>query len=242
VAWLGSIAVNAIVLILLGSLAHRHAAPRRRTPISIEIIDARSTAVLIASAGGNSGGGTAGGAAASATHDNATTRSVASTSAKRSRQRTSTAPNAWTDVSMRVEQIDNGNGTGIGNGTSIGNGIGNGTGIGNGFGIAPGTVIASADDIAKQVPAPPAPPSRARPAKLIYPSRNLDVEDETHLFIARVTVDTEGTVVGARFVKTHPGSRGEHAANAIWSFRYLPALDDGGAPIRSTFEQEFQIR
>jgi hypothetical protein len=43
-------------------------------------------------------------------------------------------------------------------------------------------------------------------------------------------------------VKTHPGSRGEHAANAIWQFRYAPALDDRGAPVRSTFEQPFQIR
>jgi hypothetical protein len=43
-------------------------------------------------------------------------------------------------------------------------------------------------------------------------------------------------------VTTHPGLRGDQAASAIWTFRYAPALDDAGAPVRSTFEQPFQIR
>jgi hypothetical protein len=94
------------------------------------------------------------------------------------------------------------------------------------------------------VPEPPAPPpvSKARPAKLIWPNRDADVEDESYLFVARVTVDAEGSVVGARMVTMRPGSRGERAANAIWTFRYAPALDDRGVPVRSTFEQTFQVR
>jgi hypothetical protein len=93
-------------------------------------------------------------------------------------------------------------------------------------------------------PAPPAPPppSKARPAKLLWPTRDREVDDDSYLFVARVTVDTDGSVVGARMINTHPDSRGERAANAIWQFRYSPALDDHGVPIRSTFEQPFQVR
>ncbi len=96
----------------------------------------------------------------------------------------------------------------------------------------------------RDVPAPPpAPPvSRARPAKLVWPTRDEEVEDEDALFIAKITVDEDGAVVGARMLTNRPGSRGERAANAIWTFRYAPALDDDGHPIRSTFEQPFQIR
>lgn len=94
------------------------------------------------------------------------------------------------------------------------------------------------------MPAPPAPPppSRARPAKLLQPARDRDVVDDEDLFVARVTVDEVGDVVAVRFVTTHPGLRGDQASSAIWSFRYAPALDDDGMPIRSTFEQPFQVR
>ncbi|HEY5920850.1 MAG TPA: hypothetical protein VIV11_04230 [Kofleriaceae bacterium] len=125
-------------------------------------------------------------------------------------------------------------GGGDGNGTGHGNGTGNGIGFGNGGGVQG----------ARDIPAPPAPPppSKARPAKLIWPNRDVDVIDDSYLFLARVTVDAEGSVVGARMLTARHGSRAEHAANAIWQFRYSPALDDGGHPIRSTFEQPFQVR
>ena len=45
-----------------------------------------------------------------------------------------------------------------------------------------------------------------------------------------------------RMVTTHPGLRADQASSAIWQFRYAPALDDLGTPVRSTFEQPFQIR
>ena len=135
----------------------------------------------------------------------------------------------WDRVTVGMEARD-GHGNGIGNG----NGNGNGIGFGDGGGIATRTAT----------PAPPAPPppSKARPAKLLQPTRDRAVEDDDDLFVARVTVDEGGDVVAVRFVTTHPGLRGDQASSAIWSFRYAPALDDEGLPIRSTFEQPFQVR
>jgi len=152
---------------------------------------------------------------------------------------------AWNDVEISREQagggeagVDDGHG---GGGDGHGNGGGHDAGAG-GIGFGTGGGISAA----QRVPDPPRvvepPPSRARPAKLIYPVRDRDVDDEGNLFIARITVDTNGDVVGAHMVKTRPGVTGDQASSAIWTFRYLPALDDRGTPIRSTFDQPFQIR
>jgi len=145
---------------------------------------------------------------------------------------------AWEQISVRTEAGGQGQGQGQGQDDSSGNGNGNGNGNGIGFGAGGGIRIA------KDVPAPPPPPepSKARPAKLVWPTRDEEVDDDTNLFIARVTVDEEGTVVGARMVKTRPGARADRAADLIWQFRYAPALDDRGAAIRSAFEQPFQVR
>lgn len=164
------------------------------------------------------GGGAPGGSAPSrpmrAAH-------VASTKAR--------SADVWSGLSIRTEGRG-GSGTGEGDGQGRGNGIG--------FGAGGGV------HVMRDVPAPPpAPPaSKARPAKLVWPTRDEEVEDEDALFIAKVTVDEEGSVVGARMLTNRPGSRGERAANAIWTFRYAPALDDDGHPIRATFEQPFQVR
>ena len=121
-----------------------------------------------------------------------------------------------------------------GRGAGVGDGRGPGIGFGEGGGIA----------TSASVPAPPAPPppSRARPAKLLKPARDVEVIDDSYLFVARVTVDEDGDVAAVHMITTHPGLRGEQAASAIWTFHYAPALDDAGAPIRSTFEQPFQVR
>jgi hypothetical protein len=139
-----------------------------------------------------------------------------------------------------AERSGNGNSSGSRNGSGGGNGSGNGNGNGNGIGFGNGAGVEALRD----VPAPPPPPavSKARPAKLIWPNRDLDVEDESYLFVAKVTIDEEGSVVGARMLTSRAGSRADHAANAIWTFRYAPALDDAGTPIRSTVEQPFQVR
>jgi hypothetical protein len=135
--------------------------------------------------------------------------------------------NAWSGLSIKTEGLG-GRGEGTGSGTRSGFGFGNGGGV----------------QVARDVPPPPPPPpvSKARPAKLIWPNRDIDVEDESYLFVAKVTVDEQGSVVGARMLTSRPGSRADHAANAIWTFRYAPALDDVGRPIRSTLEQPFQVR
>jgi hypothetical protein len=137
-----------------------------------------------------------------------------------------------------ISGIDHGtgNGTGIGTGNGIGSGIGNGIGdgIGNGIGDARASL--------RELPATPPPPiSKARPAKLVHPTRETEV-DEAELFAARVTVDETGDVVGAHMTQSHPGSRGEVASSMIWQFRYSPALDDDGIPVRSTFVQTFAVR
>jgi hypothetical protein len=76
----------------------------------------------------------------------------------------------------------------------------------------------------------------------VWPTRDEEVDDDANLFVARITVDEQGDVVGARMITTRPGARAERAANAIWQFRYAPALDDRGVPTRSTFDQSFQVR
>jgi hypothetical protein len=121
-----------------------------------------------------------------------------------------------------------------GTGAGGGNGRGPGIGFGEGGGIAASAAVPAA-------PVPP-PPSRARPAKLLQPARDVEVIDDSYLFVARVTVDEDGDVAAVHMITTHPGLRGEQAASAIWTFHYAPALDDAGTPIRSTFEQPFQVR
>jgi hypothetical protein len=77
---------------------------------------------------------------------------------------------------------------------------------------------------------------------LIWPTRNDDVDDESNLFVARVSLNRYGEVVGARMLTVRPGAKADRAASAIWTFRYTPALDDDGMPVKATLDQEFQIR
>jgi hypothetical protein len=131
-------------------------------------------------------------------------------------------------------------GRGLGSGLGLGGGLGSGLGLGGGLGPLPA------------LPAPPAPPrppppplaekpaSKARPPKLIYPARDRQ-GDESETFVARVTIDTDGYVVGARLVHGIGGSRDDLASQLVWRFRYAPALDDGGRAIRATIDQPFLV-
>jgi hypothetical protein len=139
---------------------------------------------------------------------------------------------------LRVEQF--GRGGGRGNGAGIGDGEGDGQGDGR------GTIGELAQRPMAEPPPPPPPPpaakiSKARPARLVWPNRDEDVE-EGHQFVAQVTVDGEGFVVGAHLTKGQNGPRDADAASLVFRFRYEPALDDDGRPIRSQVEQEFQVR
>lgn len=143
----------------------------------------------------------------------------------------SRAPDAWEQISVGMDTSGGGVG---GDGDGAGAGHGHGIGFGNGGSV----------HVATDVPAPPPPPpiSKARPAKLIFPTRDEDVDDEASLFTAKITVDADGDVIAAHMLTLRIGAKADRAASAIWTFRYEPALDDEGVPIRSTFEQSFQVR
>ena len=122
---------------------------------------------------------------------------------------------------------------------------GGGAGRGNGIGFGAGgridsTGVAAALRVPTPEPAPAPPPSRARPPRLIYPARDREI-DESLLFVARLTIDPDGFVVGARLLRGPGGRSDERAASAVWRFRYSPALDDGGRPITATIEQRFAV-
>ena len=87
---------------------------------------------------------------------------------------------------------------------------------------------------------PGAPASKARPAVLVFPSRQTEVE-ESALYVADVTVDAEGFVIGAHLAHGFGGPRDVEAGAQVWRFRYSPALDDDGRPIRSTIQQKFAV-
>ncbi len=123
-----------------------------------------------------------------------------------------------------------------------GTGQGRGTGTGSGIGFGEGAAIAQPGETLAAPPAPPPPKiSKARPARLIFPSRQRDVEDG-QLFVMSVTVDRDGFVAGARLVRGFGGRRDEVAQDQIWRFRYDPARDDDGNPIASTLEQRFLVQ
>jgi hypothetical protein len=149
--------------------------------------------------------------------------------------------NPWSNVDVRMERVvSDGDGDGGGGGGGGGRGGGDGDGGGDGGGHGHGHGLGSEIRELGDVPRPPPPPSLARPARLLSPTRERDVVEDK-LFVAVVTVDEDGDVVGAHLVRTDPGPRGELASSAIWRFHYDPARDDLGRPIRSTFEQPFQI-
>jgi hypothetical protein len=144
------------------------------------------------------------------------------------------------DYSIDRSGTDAANGGGIDRDGDGGEGNGRGGHRGDGLGFGDGSKIVLAQDLT--MPPPPAakPVSKARPAKLIYPSRERDLGEEA-LFVARVTVDTDGYVVGAKLVRGRSGPRDDEAADLIFRFRYAPALDDAGLAIKSTFDQPFHV-
>jgi outer membrane biosynthesis protein TonB len=83
-------------------------------------------------------------------------------------------------------------------------------------------------------------PSRASPPRLIYPSRQRDAA-ESQQFVARLTIDTDGYVVGVRLTHGLNRSADERAAAAVWRFRYSPATDDAGQPVQVVIEQSFLV-
>lgn len=238
-----SFALHAAVVLLLRSPARPHDPPTASVPSSIT---EEPMIVEVLPGGGGDGGGR------EITYGCGTTAIEVDAPESRERAR-QLDPDAWEHRAIRrssaTPSAAQAEGAGSENGEGTGSGIGHGSGSGNGIGFGNGGGVRLPDDV-PDAPSPPAPEptpapvrvSKARPAKLIYPTRDREVEDEADLFIAKVTVDPDGDVVGARMVKTRPGRRGDQASSAIWSFRYLPALDHDGRAIASTLDQPFQIR
>jgi periplasmic protein TonB len=144
------------------------------------------------------------------------------------------------ETTMRIEPPSRGPGE---PGAGAGDGLGEQTGGDGHGGLGPGAGgPLDAAVIVGPLPLPPPAPaaSRARPPQLIYPARDREADD-AQLFVARLTIDSEGFVVGAHLVRGLGGQRDDQAASAVWRFRYRPALDPDGHPIQATIEQRFLV-
>lgn len=215
---IGSVAVHAVLAWLVFH-GEREGAPdaRARAP-AITVIEPAlvEIALLPETEGGAPSGAPSNGLAARATPTRA--------------RATRTDPRG----EIRIDRGDD-----MGDGLGGGGGRG-GTGTGTGIGFGDGGSIERPQLLAPP-PAPRGdPPSKARPAQLIYPTRHRDVDD-AELFIMRVIVDDDGFVAGAKLVRGFGGRRDEVASQMIWRFRYAPALDDSGQPVRSTLDQRFLV-
>ncbi len=125
----------------------------------------------------------------------------------------------------------------IGDGTGGGGGAGNGDGAGGvGRGGGRGTRAARAATPARA----PRRTSRARPPRLVYPKRFRD-ERGREVFVALLTVDEDGWVVGVRLVQGVNPHADQKALDAVWRFHYDPALNQAGRPIRARVTQRFMV-
>jgi len=153
------------------------------------------------------------------------------------------------ETTMRIEPSSNATSRALGDpaaglgGPAAGAGeLAGGSGLG-GLGLGAGARIDTAvivGPLPVPTPEPPPAPSRARAPQLIYPARDREGDDSA-LFVARLTIDPDGFVVGAHLVRGVGGRRDDLAASAVWRFRYRPALDAGGRPIQASIEQRFLV-
>jgi protein TonB len=142
------------------------------------------------------------------------------------------------EVTMRIEPP--GDATHAGEAGGREGGLGDGAGRGIGFGAGRGDADAAVASLAVPTPDFVPRPSQARPPTLIYPRRNRDIDDE-RLFVARLTIDGDGFVVGAHLLEGRGSPGAERAASAVWRFRYRPALDAAGRPVTVTIDQRFLV-
>jgi hypothetical protein len=238
---LGSIAVHAVIAALLLGIERREPAPPR-PPIEIEVM----------APGGQPPQQQAARAPQAARASQAAPASQAVLALRPAPAATAAprplpAPAVATPGRLAITGYDHGarGSVGTGAGTSLGEGAGEGRGFGPGEGSSTSIGLGGLPSLPpppRPPPPPPAekPPSKARPPKLVYPARDRQ-GDESETFLARLTVDTDGYVVGARLVRGGPGPRAELASQLVWRFRYAPALDDEGRAIRATIDQRFLV-
>lgn len=156
-------------------------------------------------------------------------------------------PTFATETTVRIEDPsasggEDASGEGAaGEGASGEGAAGRGGGHGGGIGLGDADGIASAADVAAlPLPAPPIKRSLARPPRLIWPTRDGPLV-ESELYVARLTIDVDGLVDAVRLVRRSREPHDNQAENAVWGFRYSPALDDDGRPVRATIEQPFML-
>jgi TonB family protein len=82
--------------------------------------------------------------------------------------------------------------------------------------------------------------SHARAPRLVYPKRFRD-ERGGEVFVALLTVDEDGWVVGVRLVQGVNPHADQKALDAVWRFHYDPALNHAGRPIRARVTQRFMV-
>jgi type IV secretory pathway VirB10-like protein len=238
--WVGSLLAHGVLVLLLAAVRPGREAPRARST-RIEIVDVAAVpAPEVKDAGG-------GGAPAAPAQPRQASRARPRPrplprpvqTASQAAPIQPAAPAA--DVPAASQPAPDGSeagsdrGSGNGDGGGVGTGAGTGTGAGSGPGVAPAEPPIAA--FQRMVAAPR---SKARPPILIYPKRERPV-DADRLFIAALTIDRDGRVVGARLVRGIGGHADDRAMDAVWRFAYLPALDDAGTPIRARIEQQFMV-
>jgi hypothetical protein len=230
----GSIAVHAVIGAILYGLDLRAPAPPPRPPLDIEIVEIAPPERPVV-AHRDAGGGSPGAVRAQVPAPPAPAVVPAPVPAPRSAPRRAAAQER---PASNPGEGDGGEGTGLGGGRGGGIGLGAGPGLGE----LPALPALPAPPPPPPPPPPPVekPPSKARPPKLVYPARDREGE-ESEMFVARLTIDHEGFVVGARVIRGGRGPRGELASQLVWRFRYAPALDDEGRAIRTTIEQRFLV-
>ena len=252
---MGSVAIHVVIGALLFGVDHARVEDE---PVvaHLEILEAPAGVLVDVSRALESGGGSSGSRGGAAQTPKPATPVLLATRASRraSARAFRDDARALPDDTMRDQPrslrdqlgdvaIEARDGNGDPSGTTGGDGKGEGGGVGGGRGRGFGRGIADGAIDPSRVVVPAAPRvSKARPPKLIYPSRERDVGDGELLFIARVTIDTDGYVAGARLVQGVGGHKDDQASAQIFRFRYAPALDEDGKPIRATVDQPFLVQ
>jgi len=258
VRWVGSLVVHAVLGAVLFAVARHPSAPAGEPHAVIEVIEAPAglkTIDVIAEPRSSGGPGAASGRRdASSVSPSAiapprtiaprtgSPRTIVATrDATRPRSALDATSDAFEDPRGAISFDAGASQTGACAGASLpcADGAGRGKGTGNGIGFGDGGTVAPG----LPPPAPPPAPklSKARPARLVFPSRQREVDDG-ELYVMRVTVDADGFVSGATLVRGFGGGRDDIASAQIWRFRYDPARDDDGQPVRSVLEQRFLVQ
>ncbi len=235
--WLGSALLHAPLIAAIVTCAGRPRDAHEPGPLAIEMVEAPAVTAPVEEPPGVAGGPSAGARAAP----------VPPRAPRTPRSRV--APVDLVGAVEREARVGSddggserkGNGSGSGSGSGSGDGDGDGSGTGDGRRAALGADVPVADRL-PAAPARPPPPaaSRARPPRLIYPKRQR-AESEGQVYVARLSIDHEGFVVGVRLTAGTRSRRAEAAQTSVWRFRYDPARDDAGRPIAAQIEQRFML-